>query len=194
MNMLQNRAVALFVLVLTGIWATAVAQSSQISVDCEACTNPNDAAAPEPAIAAWTRLLEAFARGTITNLEGAAVYVARGNLYAVQGDIDLIARLCSTRTARAPFLTALARWLRAATSTVPWLTTTAPLNSTPWTRMPIRDAGAPITKRRTMPLQSLTMTRRSAFSQACLRRWRSAAMLLSGPGSMIARRRITAVS
>jgi len=85
MNTLQSCALALL---LTGIWTTAVAQRAQISADREACNNPKDAAAPEQAIAACARLLEALARGEITGPEGAAVHVARGNLYAVQGDVD----------------------------------------------------------------------------------------------------------
>ena len=46
------------------------------------------AATPEVAIAACTRLLEALGPGEIASSEGAALYIARGNLYAVQGDVD----------------------------------------------------------------------------------------------------------
>jgi len=60
----------------------------QILVDRDSCINSNNAATPEPAIAACTRLLEALARGEISGPEGAAVHVARGNLHAVQGDVD----------------------------------------------------------------------------------------------------------
>ena len=51
MNTLQSCAVALVLAVPTGISAAAVAQTTQISVDREACINSNNAA-PEPAIAA----------------------------------------------------------------------------------------------------------------------------------------------
>jgi hypothetical protein len=46
------------------------AQKAQISVDRGACINSNNAATPEPAIAACTRLLEALARGEISGPEG----------------------------------------------------------------------------------------------------------------------------
>src|SRR5215470_992193 len=88
MNTLQSCAAALLLAVPTGVSATAVAQTAQISVDRAACINSNNAAAPEPAIAACTRLLEALARGEISGSEGAAVHVARGNLHAVRGDVD----------------------------------------------------------------------------------------------------------
>src|SRR5437899_6382995 len=85
MNTLQSCAVALVLLAVpTGISATALAQTAQISSDRDSCIN---AAAPEPAIAACTRLLEALARGEISVPEGAAVHVARGNLHAVAGDV-----------------------------------------------------------------------------------------------------------
>jgi tetratricopeptide (TPR) repeat protein len=56
--------------------------------DRDPCINSNNAATPEPAIAACTRLLEALARGELSSTEGAAVHVARGNLYAIQGDVE----------------------------------------------------------------------------------------------------------
>ena len=87
MNTLHGCTVALLLVAATGISTRAVAQGAQIAVDREACTNPKDAA-PEQSIAACTRLLEALARGEITSPEGAAVHVARGNLYAVQGDVE----------------------------------------------------------------------------------------------------------
>jgi tetratricopeptide (TPR) repeat protein len=88
MNTLQSCAVALLLAVSTGISATALAQTAQIFVDRDSCINSNNAATPEPAIAACTRLLEALARGEISGPEGAAVHVARGNLHAVQGDVE----------------------------------------------------------------------------------------------------------
>src|SRR5260370_7275803 len=88
MNTLQSCAVALLLLAVpNGISATALAQTAQISTDRDSCINSNNAATPEPAIAACTRLLEALARGEISVPEGAAVHVARGNLHAVAGDV-----------------------------------------------------------------------------------------------------------
>jgi tetratricopeptide (TPR) repeat protein len=88
MKTLRRCAATLLLAVPTGISATAVAQTDQISVDREACINSNDAAAREAVTAACTRLLDALAR-EITGPEGAAVHVARGNLYAVRGEADL---------------------------------------------------------------------------------------------------------
>jgi tetratricopeptide (TPR) repeat protein len=88
MNTVRSCAAALLLAVATGISATVVAQTTQKSVDREACINSN-AATPDAAIAACTRLLDALARGEITGPEGAAVHVARGNLYAVRGEADL---------------------------------------------------------------------------------------------------------
>ena len=39
-------------------------------------------------MAACTRLVEALARGEIAGPEGAAVHMARGNLYAVRREVD----------------------------------------------------------------------------------------------------------
>jgi tetratricopeptide (TPR) repeat protein len=89
MNTLRSCAAALLLAVPTGISATAVAQTDQISVDREACINSNDATAREAATAACTRLLDALARGEITGPEGAAVHVASGNHYALRGEADL---------------------------------------------------------------------------------------------------------
>src|SRR5882672_6041521 len=89
MNTLQSCAVALLLLAVpTGISATALAQTAQISTDRDSCINSNNTATPEPAIAACTRLLEALARGEISVPEGAAVHVARGNLHAARGDVE----------------------------------------------------------------------------------------------------------
>src|SRR6266481_1011913 len=88
MNTLQSCAVALLLAISTGISATALAQTAQILVDRDSCINSNNAATPEPAIAACTRLLEALARGEISVPEGAAVHVARGNLHAARGDVE----------------------------------------------------------------------------------------------------------
>jgi tetratricopeptide (TPR) repeat protein len=87
MNTLRSCAAALLLVVPTGIWVTAVAQTDQISVDRETCIKPNSAA-PDAAIAACTRLLDAPSRGEISGPEGAAVHVARGNLHAIQGNVD----------------------------------------------------------------------------------------------------------
>src|SRR5260370_15735183 len=88
MSTLQSCAFALLLAVSTGISATALAQTAQILVDRDSCINSNNAATPEPAIAACTRLLEALARGEISGPEGAAVHVARGNLHAARGDVE----------------------------------------------------------------------------------------------------------
>src|SRR5258708_12020164 len=89
MNTLQSCAVALLLLAVpNGISAIALAQTAQISTDRDSCIKSNNAATPEPAIAACTRLLEALARGEISVPEGAAVHVARGNLHAVAGDVE----------------------------------------------------------------------------------------------------------
>src|SRR5882762_917368 len=175
MNTLQSCAVALLLLTVpNGISATALAQTAQISTDRDSCIKSNNAATPEPAIAACTRLLEALARGEIGVPEGAAVHVARGNLHALQGDVeraigdyDRAIMLDPNRAVaffnRAGALAAAARW------TAPSRTTTAPSNSIRWMRTPIWAAAAPITRRKTMPLQSRIMTRRSASPQATSR-------------------------
>ena len=70
-----------------------------ISVPCGRADRPNcgrsrglyqfrQAATPAAAIAACTHLIEALARREIASSEGAAVHVARGNLHAVQGELD----------------------------------------------------------------------------------------------------------
>jgi tetratricopeptide (TPR) repeat protein len=88
MNTFRGLAAALLFALPTGISVLAFAQPAAIAVDREACTNSGSAATPEAAIAACTRLLEALAPGEIASSEGAAVYIARGNLYAVQGEVD----------------------------------------------------------------------------------------------------------
>jgi tetratricopeptide (TPR) repeat protein len=81
-------AAAFLYAVPTCISVAAFAQPATISADREACITSGKAATPEVAIAACTRLLEALAPGEIASSEGAAVYIARGDLYAVQGEVD----------------------------------------------------------------------------------------------------------
>src|SRR5271170_5138972 len=88
MNTFRRFAAALLVAVPTCMSAPTFAQPAVISVDREACINSGSAATPEAAIAACTRLLETLGPGEIATSEGAAVYIARGNLYAVQGEVD----------------------------------------------------------------------------------------------------------
>jgi tetratricopeptide (TPR) repeat protein len=88
MNTFRRLAAAILFAVPTCISVPAFAQPAAIAVDREACINSGSAATPEAAIAACTRLLEALAPGEIASSEGAAVYIARGNLYAVQGEVD----------------------------------------------------------------------------------------------------------
>jgi tetratricopeptide (TPR) repeat protein len=66
----------------------AFAQPASTSVDRKDCLTSGSAATPQAAIAACARLLETLSPGDIATPEGAAVYIARGNLYAVQGDVD----------------------------------------------------------------------------------------------------------
>src|SRR5260370_23518615 len=87
MNTLQSCAVALLLAVSTGISQRSRKRPKFLSIAI-LVINSNNAATPEPAIAACTRLLEALARGEISGPEGAAVHVARGNLHAVQGDVE----------------------------------------------------------------------------------------------------------
>jgi tetratricopeptide (TPR) repeat protein len=88
MNTFRRYAAALLFAVPSGISAPAFAQPAAIAVDREACVISGTAATPAAAIAACTRLLDALAPGEIASSEGAAVYIARGNLYAVQGEVD----------------------------------------------------------------------------------------------------------
>jgi tetratricopeptide (TPR) repeat protein len=88
MNTYRRCAAALLLAVPTGISVLAFAQPAAISIDREACINSGSAPTPEAAIAACTRLLDTLARGEIPGLEGAAVHIARGNLHAVQGEVD----------------------------------------------------------------------------------------------------------
>jgi hypothetical protein len=90
---LARFAAALLLAVPTCISAAAFAQPAAIAVDREACINSGRAATPAAATAACTRLLEALAPGEIASPEGAAVYIARGNLYAVQGEVIGYCRL-----------------------------------------------------------------------------------------------------
>jgi tetratricopeptide (TPR) repeat protein len=87
MNTFRRIAASVLFAVPTCISVAAFAQPAAISVDREACINSGSAATPEAAIAACTRLLQALAPGEIASSEGAAVYIARGNLYGVQGEV-----------------------------------------------------------------------------------------------------------
>jgi len=88
MKTLRRFAAALPFAVPTGISVAAFAQPVAIAVDRKDCITSGSAATPEAAIAACTRLLQALAPGEIASSEGAAVYIARGNLYGVQGEVD----------------------------------------------------------------------------------------------------------
>jgi tetratricopeptide (TPR) repeat protein len=88
MNTFRRLAAALLFAAPACISVAAFAQPAAIAVDREACIKSGKAPTPEAAIAACTRLLEALAPGEIASSEGAAVYIARGNLYAVQGEVD----------------------------------------------------------------------------------------------------------
>src|SRR5271169_2870078 len=88
MNTLRRFAAALLLAAPAGMSIPAVAQAPQLSLDREACINSSNARPPEAAIAACTRLVEAFAQGEISGPEGAAAHMARGNLYAVRREVD----------------------------------------------------------------------------------------------------------
>jgi hypothetical protein len=87
MNTFRRLATSLLLAVPTCISVAAFAQPAVTSVDRKACIDSGSAATPQAAITACTRLLEALAPGEIASPEGAAVYIARGNLYAVQGEV-----------------------------------------------------------------------------------------------------------
>jgi tetratricopeptide (TPR) repeat protein len=177
-NTLRSCAAALLLAVPTGISATAVAQTDQISVDREACINSNDATAREAAAAACTRLLDALARGEITGPEGAAVHVARGNHYALRGEADL-AIADYDRAIMLDPNRAVAFFNRAGALAASGQIDRALAD---YDRAIEHDPmAASITRRRTMPPLSPTMTWRSASSRVTLRHWRRAAMLMSAP-------------
>jgi tetratricopeptide (TPR) repeat protein len=88
MNTFRRLAAALLLAVPAGISVAVFAQPTAIPADREACITSGNAATPAAAIAACTRLLEALGPGEIASSEGAAVYIARGNLNAVQGEVD----------------------------------------------------------------------------------------------------------
>jgi hypothetical protein len=84
MKTVQFAAIALLFAIVLPL--TAFAEVS--AVDRDTCINPATTAAPDAAVDACTHLIEALARGELGVPEGAAVHVARGNLYAVQGNVD----------------------------------------------------------------------------------------------------------
>src|SRR6516162_9813646 len=88
MTTFRRLAASLLFAVPTCISVAAFPQPASTSVDRKDCITSGSAATPQAAIAACTRLLETLSAGDIATPEGAAVYIARGNLYAVQGEVD----------------------------------------------------------------------------------------------------------
>src|SRR5271166_3660081 len=65
-----------------------IAAAEVSTVDRDTCINSDNTATAEAAMAACTRLVEALARGELAAPQGAAVHMARGNLYAVRRDLE----------------------------------------------------------------------------------------------------------
>ena len=88
MTTFRRLAASLLFAVPAFISVAAFAQPASTSVDRKDCITSGSAATPQAAIAACTRLLETLPPVEIATPEGAAVYIAGGNLYAVQGEVD----------------------------------------------------------------------------------------------------------